>query len=204
MKKMMKAQMMMVVAAMAALTGCAAESGNDEGDLESNEAIGTTSEALSVSSTYKTDLNYHGGSGGTGYRRSCGAGDVAIGIYGTYGSYVNEVGLYCARLHSDGTLGPTYTTGTAGKPGANSYQFICFRGKVVVGFYGRSATYLDRIGPICDYAPTGYPERGYDYGGYGGQDFKDQCLDNYAVTSITVRAGNWVDGIRGSCSYLNP
>ncbi len=46
-----------------------------------------------------------GGNGdGNKYELSCGEGNVAIGIYGRSGAWLDALGLVCASYQSDGTL----------------------------------------------------------------------------------------------------
>src|SRR6476660_5729729 len=96
-----------------------------------NAETATTSEALAyvaphfTVTSYTQDLGYHGGTGGTGSRVACRAGDIAVGFYGSYGNFINELGLVCAALGADGTTGPRYTTAVRGTPGPHSFRFEC-------------------------------------------------------------------------------
>jgi hypothetical protein len=180
-------------------SGCAAETASEE-------PTGTTSDALSLSS-YRVDLGYHGGTGGNPSRVICRPGDVAVGIYGSYGSYINELGLYCATLRANGTLGPMYTTVSSGSPGPYPFKALCPSGAVLNGLSGRSATYLDAIQVECSWLPDPIHEDytvAWEYGGHGGSWFGDDCPDGYAITTLYIRSGSWIDATRATCTYLAP
>ena len=89
------------------LLACSAAVESDE-PHETLETLGTTSEAFSVSQ-YTWQLPYRGGTGGSYQQAWCGAGDVAIGLYGRSGSMIDAVGFICAKLLSNGTLGVPLT-----------------------------------------------------------------------------------------------
>jgi hypothetical protein len=149
-------------------TGCAAD-GADEA-IAPPENVATTSEALSLS-PYRWSLPWRGGSGGawTG-PLGCGPGDVIVGIHVRAHTYVDQLGLICAHLYSNGTFGPRYTTPAQGGGGGDPYYFECIHGTAVVGFYGKAKTYLDRIGVICG-VPRGNTGYYANTAGGDGGDF---------------------------------
>jgi hypothetical protein len=67
-----------------------------------------------------------GGGGGTSFSRDCGAGKVLVGVRGRYGGAIDAIGVMCAPLLSNGTLGPTSATGTlAGGTGGTAFELKC-------------------------------------------------------------------------------
>src|SRR5262249_21648888 len=94
-------------------TSAAADSDGDENDA-------STSSAFSVASATNSDLGWFGGSGGTSSARiSCPTGSVMVGLQGRVGNVIDRVGLVCAALHADGTLGAATTTTTRGGDGGS-------------------------------------------------------------------------------------
>src|SRR5262249_578339 len=123
------------------------------------------------------------------------------------GNYINELGLYCAPLHANGTLGPVYTTARSGAPGPYPFHALCPSGAVLNGLSGRSATYLDAIQVECSWLPDPIAQDStgaWEYGGDGGGWFGDDCPNGYAITTLTTRSGSWIDGTRATCTYLAP
>jgi hypothetical protein len=51
-----------------------------------------------------------GGSGGTwSYNLDCASTGVMIGVYGKTGAWIDQIGIICHKVNSDGTLGDKYT-----------------------------------------------------------------------------------------------
>jgi LCCL domain len=94
-------------------------------------------------------LAERGGGGGDAHELECNGGDVAVGIHGRSGVYVDRLGLQCATRNSDGSPGATYNRGPYGGSGGGSFSQTCPSGQVVVGLYGRSGQYIDRVGLDC-------------------------------------------------------
>ncbi|WP_437320160.1 hypothetical protein [Sorangium sp. So ce385] len=80
-----------------------------------------------------------GGGGGTGgaadisYDIDCGSGNVALGVHGRSGGSLDSIGLMCAPLASDGTLGTAFQTLTAGGNGGSPGSVICPASQVMIG-----------------------------------------------------------------------
>ncbi|RYZ43715.1 MAG: hypothetical protein EOO71_02330 [Myxococcaceae bacterium] len=170
--------------------------------------LGQTESSLSVSGSTRAMIA-HGGSGGTAGSIACAAGYVAVGIYGRAGSLVDRLGLICAALNTDGSLGYQYNSGTAGGTGGYDYSLQCPAGQAVVGFHGRSADKVDRLGVYCsgvvNWRNTGTIQfTSGTAGGSGGSAFSDVASAAYVVTSVQTRAATVVDQIRGITSYINP
>src|SRR4051812_7356886 len=88
-------------------TGCAVQSSDTE---MAKESAASTSSAFSTS-PYQYALSYRGGSGGDARSLNCGPGNVVVGFYGRAANYVDQMGLICAGLNANGTLGPAFTIG---------------------------------------------------------------------------------------------
>ncbi len=196
--------------ALAGSMGCAAETVSPS----------PAEETGSQSSEYRVNppdspLGYHGGTGGhPDWGISCGAGNIATAIFGTYSSYIDQFGLDCARVNEDGSLTPIAPTGWVGGTAGTWFRSACPDNQAIVGLYGRSHTYLDQIGQILCAPISGLTGAylnfelnhyfGSTAGGNGGDFYLDECPVNYAVTYFFVRAGSWIDAIQGHCQYVNP
>jgi hypothetical protein len=172
------------------------------------EEVGASADELSRSG-YTWVLGYRGGGGGGPAAAGCGGGDVAVGIFGRSGAYIDQLGLLCARLNQDGGLGPAYTTWAMGGGGGAPFHAICPSGQALVGLDGRSGRFVDQLGIRC--APAGaWGSNGivwsarYAGGGNGGNFFSDTCPQGYVITRIDGRSGQFVDGEQATCEYLWP
>ncbi|RKH59595.1 hypothetical protein [Corallococcus llansteffanensis] len=170
--------------------------------------LGQVESGISISST-TWSLGAHGGTGGTAGSISCASGYVAVGIFGRAADLVDQVGLTCAVLNTDGSLGSQYNTGTAGGTGGYAYSVHCPVGQAVVGFHGRSAARLDRLGLYCsgivNWRNTGVVQTvSGTVGGTGGINFNDTTHTAYVVTSLQTRSGSTIDQLRGVTNYINP
>lgn len=75
-----------------------------------------------------------GGSGGTTFSRSCGAGRVLSGLRYRKGIWIDALGLLCRPVNADGSLGAETTVGTlAGGGGGSPGIAQCPSGTVVGG-----------------------------------------------------------------------
>jgi hypothetical protein len=75
----------------------------------------------------------YGGSGGTAFRRDCPSHYVATGLRGRAEKWFDAVGLLCAPILADGSVGPTTTSGTlTGGGGGTVFSSQCAAGQVMV------------------------------------------------------------------------
>ncbi len=101
------------------------------------------------------DVSGAGGAGGAGndgnaYEFSCGEGNVAVGIYGRSGAWLDALGLLCAPYQSDGTLGTVFKTDTAGGNGGGDHEASCPMGQALVGIeMSRDNHPVRLINPLC-------------------------------------------------------
>jgi hypothetical protein len=167
-------------------------------------ATGTLTCGYKVDTGSVYNLAGHGGTGGTAGTVSCGAGYVAVGLIGRYGPYVNRLGLACAWLSSDGSLGTAYDFGTLGGTGGTYFADLCPSGQMLVGVKGRSYSWHDQISGECanvkTWATTGVvnstlPARG----GTGGIAYTERCPAGYSVGLFNMRAGIYVDYLQARC-----
>jgi hypothetical protein len=91
-----------------------------------------------------------GGSGGSAFARSCGAGRVLTGLRVRAGLSLDAIGLLCRPVNADGSLGSESTVGTLAGGGGGTADFdSCPAASVAVGariFYG---TYVDGVILFC-------------------------------------------------------
>jgi hypothetical protein len=91
-------------------------------------------------------LPVYGGSGGTAFTRTCGAGKVLTGIRYRKGTVVDAIGLLCRQVLADGSLGSEGTVGTlVGGGGGTSGAESCGAGRVLVGGTIRHGTYINGV-----------------------------------------------------------
>ncbi|MBI3543359.1 MAG: hypothetical protein HY075_08825 [Deltaproteobacteria bacterium] len=93
----------------------------------------------------KVDGAWHGGTGGNDQYASCpdDGNWRVVGVYGYYGSYVNQLGVICAQQYAPNS-GYWYSTtfySTSGSP----FTLTCPSGKFVTSVNGRSGSLLDQI-----------------------------------------------------------
>jgi hypothetical protein len=205
MKKTMRAASLAGVC-FAVLTGCGGM--ETEGLEAAPEELGQVEAGISFSG-HTTFLPAHGGTGGIATRLSCPSGYVVSGIHGRDYDVIDQIGLRCSVLNSDGSLGGTYNTTAVGGGGGAAFVLNCPAGQVVVGFYGRSAARVDRVGLYCSTPAYSISVGAAQYsstavGGSGGTAFYDSTYKGYVVTGLDVRYGATVDQIRGIASHLNP
>jgi hypothetical protein len=100
-----------------------------------------------------------------------------------------------------------YTTSYAGGDGGGPFTLTCPAEMNLVGIYGKSGGYVDRLGITCvkvygNGKWVGEPTRQGDLGGPGGGDYAVTCPRDTAVTVIIGRASNFVDRLQIGCSGL--
>lgn len=186
-----------------ALAGCAVA----PADGDSADPTGKSKDPMSVTH-YGWTLPYRGGSGGSmSLWDSCADQQVMVGIYGNKGTYENQLGIICAPLHADGTLGPEeWHWIMGGQQGSYSFVTHCPAGTAVSGLYGFSHTYLDLLGIRCDSPPFTGANVSYNVSGgaSGGDWFFDMCPWGYGLRNLTLHFGSWIDGEQAQCAWIQP
>ncbi|WP_437551506.1 hypothetical protein WME97_10005 [Sorangium sp. So ce367] len=213
----MRSLLIGVLSSIALVSACAAEvdvtepdPGAQEPEASDRDAtqdeVGVATAAFSRSDAH-VRMAYRGGTGGSWFDIPCAHDEVAIGLYGRSGALVDQVGLVCAPLQANGSIGPYSTRGSAGGYGGGPFSTLCPSGEVLVGLEGRSGKYVDQIGiqcaPVDDWCSCGGVRNGYYAGGGpGGGAFTDTCPKGYVITSLSGRSGSLADAIQGVCTYL--
>lgn len=153
-------------------------------------------------------LTGHGGGSGTTSQLSCPSGYVAVGVVSRAGIYVDAVGLLCSYLYSDGSLGTAYAYGPTGGSGGTYYSDQCPAGQMLVGLDGRSYSWTDQISGFCSPVRTWVSSSPavYTYlaqrGGTGGNYYWESCPNGYAVTSLWLYTGSYVNYIQARCNRV--
>jgi hypothetical protein len=157
-----------------------------------------------VSSTYLPPqyLPVYGGSGGTAFTRSCGAGKVLTGLRFRGGLLVDAVGILCRPVLADGTLGPESNVGTlAGGGGGTAGTSSCGAGRVVSRAHIAYGTYVNFIDPYCQDWNAGTRRFGgtaYWSGVRVGSEMGGGTFTNEACEALTQPA----NGIQGRAHSL--
>lgn len=149
--------------------------------------------------------NRYGGSGGYPYpyEIGCAPGSVAVGLYGRASTYVYRIGLVCAPLLPTGQLGPSYQVGSVGGTEGNGFSIACSNGYALESIYGRSGSWVDRIGIRCGSLNLLYSYVGWNVGGNGGIDFWDAAQPGQFVTHIMGNSGRYVDALQVGYSSIS-
>ena len=95
-------------------------------------------------------LPIYGGSGGSGFTRSCGAGKVLTGFTYRDGLAVDAIGLLCRPVSANGSLGSESTVGTlAGGGGGTSGSWSCPSDQVITQVRIAYGTYVNEVLAWC-------------------------------------------------------
>ncbi len=169
------------------------------------DVSGTITCGYVVDTATTSTLGGHGGSGGSASTMSCPAGTVAVGLVGRSGPYVDALGLLCATLNLDGSLGAAFSSGYYGGSGGTSFVDQCPSGQMLVGLAGSSWSWTDRIAGDCANVKTWISSGGINtylgsHGGSGGAAYTEICPQGYGITSLYLRAVAYVDYIQGRCT----
>jgi hypothetical protein len=154
-----RTKMAVVIAIVGGGAACNAISGVDEIDFTrapgTGAGDGTGGNAAGAGGTVGAGgtAGVGGGTGGSGdgtYDITCGDGNVAVGIFGRSGSWMDRLGLICAPLDGDGNLGATFQTDSTGGDGGMPGDAICPADQVLVGIeLWQDTTVVRRIDLHC-------------------------------------------------------
>lgn len=117
--------------------------------------LGLATGMLALTPLRSTDLPEQklpvlGGSGGTAFSRSCGAGRVLTGLRVRKGLSLDAIGLLCRPVNDDGSLGSESTVGTLAGGGGGTADFdSCPVGSVAAGAHIFFGTYVDGVRLLC-------------------------------------------------------
>lgn len=147
-----------------------------------------------------------GGLGGQPFQADCQSGEALVGFRGSTSTYVDSVGPRCVPVTSDGKWsGTPVNRGLAGNfPTVTSYQQDCPQDQAVVGFAGRSASYVDQLRLICRPLTSATTATGSDsvLGPFGADTGTARPAAYCAglATGIAGRSGGWIDRVGLVCS----
>lgn len=209
--KTMNRWMSVMLAGLPLLTACGGAELDSMEQTSAAEELGQRSDAIYITSSTH-NLPARGAGGGTTWGTTrCPSGYVAVGLYGRSGWFLDQVGLVCQTLNSNGSLSPynQVTTSAVGGPNGNPFQFTCPVGQAIVGFHGYSGQYPESVGIHCATPYNWLASASVEYSSsltssqYGTSFFNDKCATSAMVTSITVKYGGNLDLFQGSCSFLS-
>lgn len=99
---------------------------------------------------------YYGQTPPAPYSMACGPGEIAVGVRGRAGSFLDQVSLECAAHSIEGSKGtyrlvrgPIRRTSNAGAGGGTPYAYRCPDRSVVVGLVGRAGHWIDGYRVQC-------------------------------------------------------
>lgn len=165
---------------------------------------------INIDATPSTAVDYTptiGGAGGGAFQLSCAIDETLVGVYGRYGTYVNQAGPQCVKVDQFGRwigdplqrpVTGTLTTGTA-------FNKLCARDTAVSGFRGSSAQYVNQIELQCRaLTPSGgLTGTGTYLGATGAAGGTAQALQTCGtenpVYALYGRSGSWLDSIGVLC-----
>ena len=137
-------------------------------------------------------LPVYGGSGGTAFSRSCGAGKVLSGLRSRGGVLLDAVGLLCKPILANGSLGPETTVGTlAGGGGGTSGTVSCAASDVMTSVRIYHGAYVNAVAIVC---------RKWDAAGRkvtGDEDGRENTMGTRTGTSNAEGCGAVTQPMRG-------
>ncbi len=142
----------------------------------------------------------------------CHPNGVAIGVYGTSGDWLNQLGLICVEV-TGGVLGTTpYQVGLVGSvTGSNAFSYTCPVSvtvqEVVVGLTFNSGDYVNQINVECQ-TPDAWAANG-QVGGQSGflggsevgpnQGTALQCAQGWEICGVAGSSDQFVDAFSSAC-----
>jgi hypothetical protein len=189
-----------------------------------DDCDGTVDEGceLPVTLSDRVDGTTFGGAGGTGFSRICYPGQVARGLHGAAGLYVDRIGLLCASItvavadEPGGrvyklAIDPTVRGVVVGGDGGAPFELGCPDDQILGGIFGAAADTVRRVGaqcvrPVVTDAGDGElritfedGERLGPEGGTGGTSFRYDCAPSRSSIGIRGRSGRYLDAFGISC-----
>ncbi len=165
---------------------------------------------INIDSTPSTAVDYTatiGGAGGGAFQLSCAIDETLVGVYGRYGTYVNQIGPQCVKVDQFGRwigdpvqrlVTGTLTSGTA-------FDKLCPRDAAVSGFRGSAAQYVNQIELECRaLTPSGGLTGAGSYLGMTGTaggtaQALQTCGTGNPVYALYGRSGSWIDAVGVLC-----
>jgi YVTN family beta-propeller protein len=165
---------------------------------------------INIDDTPNVEVDYTptiGGGGGGPFQLACPLDEIVVGVYGKYGTYVNQVGPQCVKIDQLGRWigNPTNGPVTGSTSSGSAFSKTCPRDFAVSGFRGRSGAYVNQIDIQCRaLTPTGGLSGAEEYlGATGGSGGSSQgplsCGTNNPVFALYGRSGGWLDNFGVQC-----
>ncbi|AWK88491.1 hypothetical protein [Azospirillum thermophilum] len=137
----------------------------------------------------------------------CPAGQVAIGLKGRAGTFVDELEPDCAPARPAGAAAAVWVSPAAGGKQGNDIKLACGADEVLVGTATRNGNWLDAIAALCvrvtdDGNWAGEPRSTDHAGGAGGVALTRSCPRGQAVAGISGRSSNVVNQLVSECRPL--
>lgn len=149
-------------------------------------------------------LPLHGGGVGSPFALTCGPEELMVGVWGHAGTAIDTIGLICARMRPNGMLQVPERRPEIGTAMTSPFALQCPQHEAMIGFRGRAATKLDRIGAVCarvrPWVLLG--RRGaalQSVGGMGGTPFADECPVGYLLQGILGFSNGTINAVQGLC-----
>ncbi len=138
---------------------------------------------------------------------TCPSGQYVAALTARGAVYVDQFSIACRSIPVSGEPGDIGNFKSAGPGGGVlSDTESCTVGSAVTGVKVNSGVYVDKIRSVTCHSRdgTGWAFRrgeilDVSIGGPGGGFCGFSCPDGEALYQVTVRYGNWIDSIRGSC-----
>jgi len=150
-------------------------------------------------------LSLHGSAVGDPFALTCKDDELVVGLWGLEGTVVNALGLICAKMKGNGTLGASEERPAIGGTTGTLFYSECPKNQAVIELRGRAGTGLDRIGVRCArvrrWVEGGIPGTiAPSFGGGGGAPFTDGCPAGYFLQgALGYATTTEVSAVQGLC-----
>lgn len=159
----------------------------------------------------RTTTNSVGGNGGNQFGPfRCADGEIASGISGRSGQYIDAIQLVCNDVTPTVSNVTSATLGPQGGPGGQDFNSACDNGETIIGISVGSGAWLDNIAPRCNVVSnTGqWGNTTITRNRTGGNPLfapaptNINCPPNHAVVGYSGKAGSYIDQVSIRCKRL--
>lgn len=180
---------------------------------------------IRIDTSNPTELPQKGNlGGGSPSKAGCANGEIIIGIEGRAGALLDRVAIQCGRVQLfdpedpevlDLTIVPSMVLQPSGGSGGSSFRSTCPEGHAVVGFSGRTGSYIDQLTLSCALMSIlddgqsmtlvlDEPFEIQPVGGSGGGPFEpEHCEEGQVATIANLRSGALVDAFGLTCMSIS-
>lgn len=149
-------------------------------------------------------LPLRGGNVGFPFALTCAPNELVVGLWGRAGNTIDTLGLLCARMRPNGTLGFTEQRPDLGNAMTPPFTLQCPKHEVIISLRGLAATKVDRLGGRCARVRAWVMQgkRGAvlpSVGGSMGLPFTDECPTGYMLQGVVGFANGTINAIQGLC-----